>query len=38
MRELYPPQSSERGGNGKAEILGRLQSAERIEQIESIET
>lgn len=35
---IPPPEHSGRGGNGKAEILGRLQSAERTEQIESIET
>lgn len=35
---VIPPQSSERGGNGMGEALGRLQSAEGIGQIESIET
>ena len=34
---VIPPQSSERGGNGKGEALGRIQSAERIGQIESID-
>lgn len=34
---VIPPQSSERGGNGKGETLVRLQSAERIGQIESID-
>lgn len=34
---VIPPQSSERGGNGKGEALGRIESAERIGQIESID-
>lgn len=38
MKEgVIPPQSSERGGNGMGEALGRLQSAEGIGQIESID-